>query len=195
MTKALIEFTSKEEKSLFYVYHDGYPEGLGKTLLGYLGERFNQRDWFYKQILSDIKDDKIRNFQLSSESEEDFQGISYLYIVECDNKKVSCYNCYGPGGRSSKAEIVSPKNQERIPSPVYARPGDSFRYYKKDTFFNEVSRIIGDVQTELEQYIQFHPEDINETNINYEEMKEYAIHLANICSRVRELIEEERNSI
>lgn len=44
MTSALIRIVDGEESALFYANHDGYPEGLGTSLLGYLDERFNYRD-------------------------------------------------------------------------------------------------------------------------------------------------------
>ena len=76
ITRALIRIVDGEESALFYAYHDGYPEGLGTSLLGYLGERFNYRDWSYKQILADIENDKIRDYHMA-ETEEDFRGIVY----------------------------------------------------------------------------------------------------------------------
>lgn len=194
MTRALIRIVDGEESALFYAYHDGYPEGLGTSLLGYLGERFNYRDWSYKQILADIEDDNIQDYHMA-EAVEDFRGISYLYIVNCPKKDVKCYNCYGDKGLLTKEEIESPKQQERIPYPKYARPGDPYRYYKKETFLEEIAKIVGCDQWPLEQYVQFHPDDINEANISYDKLKNYAIDLAETCSKIRELVEVERNEI
>lgn len=115
--------------------------------------------------------------------------------MNCSEKEVRCYDCYGDGGVLPKDEIESPKQQNRIPYPKYARPGDPCRYYKKETFLKEIAKAVGCVQRPIEQYIQFHPDDINEANISYDKLKEYAIDLAEICSRIRELVETERNEI
>lgn len=190
MTRALLRIDNGENFSYFHVNHDGYPDGLGSTLLGYLQERFGKKDWAYKRILSDIRNDKIRDFIFAA-SDEDFECIDYLYILDCNKKELSCFNGYHKD--KTLQGYCQPKNQERIPVPEYRIMGCPPKYINESSFIEELMKAVTSTQSELEQYVQFHPEDINEDNIGYDELKDQAVDLAISVSRVRELVEEERN--
>lgn len=190
MTRALLRINNGEEYSYFYVNHDGYPDGLGKTLLGYLQERFGKKDWIYGQIKADVRNDKIKNFSFV-DSDNDLSFIDYLYILDCNEKELKCFNGYHRG--KTLEDYCQPKNQERIPVPEYHIVGCPPKYINESSFIEELMKAVDTTQCELEQYVQYHEEDINEDNINYEELKEYAVGLATVVSRVRELIEKERN--
>lgn len=189
MTRALIRINKGNEFSYFYLNHDGYPEGFGTTLLGYLHERFGKKEWNYKKILSDIANDKINGFSLSP-SKEDFSFIYYLYVIDCEEREVRCYNC---SERKSLSDICQQKNRGRIPVPEYRCAGCPPKFINEKSFIEELMEAVCPSQLDLEQYVQFHKEDIIEENISYEELKDYAIDLAEAVSRVRELIEQERN--
>ena len=188
MTRALIRIGNNEGYTYFYVCHDGYPEGLGTNILGYLKERFRPKKWKCKQMVKDFQNGKLKGFEdIRITESDDFSWISYVYVVDCVLCEVKCYYCYNIN--ETWETLLKPENQERIPRPTYCVKYES-KYYNGKTICQDLLETVGECQSELEQYITFHPEDIVEDKVSYDELKEWAIEAGKKCSEIREMIED-----
>lgn len=187
MTRALIRVFNDTELTYFFVHHDGYPDGLGTTILGYLKEKFRPKKWKYRQIVKDFDSGRLLGFEdIIKTGVDNFEWVSYIYFVDCVKFEVKCfynYNC------KTLEELLKPENQERIPRPTNCLNFQS-KYYNSKHICQELLDEVGKCQSELEQYITFHSEDIVEDKVSYEELKKWAVESGQICSKVREMLED-----
>lgn len=187
MTRALIRVFNDTELTYFYVHHDGYPDGLGTTILGYLKEKFRPKKWKYRQIVKDFDSGRLLGFEdIIKTGVDNFEWVSYIYFVDCVKCEVKCfynYNC------KTLEELLKQENQERIPRPTNCINFQS-KYYNSKHICQELLDEVGKCQSELEQYITFHSEDIVEDKVSYEELKKWAVESGQICSKVREMLED-----
>ena len=115
------------EKAILYHHHDGYPEGVGHDLRGFLDKKF-QGYWFPWAM--GLANSMVKNKCGMHDEEYEFAStiatdIEFLYVVNLKAKTVRCYRV--EWGEEKIENIIKRNNIVDIPA---FEDGDKFMYEK-----------------------------------------------------------------
>ena len=89
-TRSVVIVKQGNKDCSIYHHWDGYPEGVGYDLL----ERSKDwgsayiNDWDATNVINNLLKDKDECYEFKFYIHPD---IEYLYVIDCDNKKVKCF--------------------------------------------------------------------------------------------------------
>ncbi len=89
-TRATILIKGGQEAYRIYHHSDGYPEGVGKDLKEYLGNKGDNK-WWPNIIANEIIKGKVagdENYELAPCQHGDEE---YAYLIDCTDRKLKCY--------------------------------------------------------------------------------------------------------
>ena len=100
-TRGAIKIREKGEELRFWYGHDAYPSGLGHQLRRYLN--MTDHKWSAMRIYNDFCEgkcyegmcDKLREDHDFEPTKELGYYEEYGYLIDCDNRKLVCYNLPG----------------------------------------------------------------------------------------------------
>ena len=116
-----------------YLYHhfDGYPDGVGYSLLCESKTWNEWNKWYNNSIVNElIKDKEDDGYEFTQYIHSD---IEYLYIIDCDKKKISCFQVlWGLSEPEEKQLMVSEQNHWKKYEDIYnGKWGKEIDLYQK----------------------------------------------------------------